>query len=557
MNKFLRYTVSFCAAALSLAACQKEEEFKPGEPDVDGCYGVYFAETSIDEVFDPEETTKAVEITVLRTVSDGEINFPLAVETDAAGIFTVSEVKFDDGAAETKVMVTMGENAEIGKTYTVSVTIDDPQYASKYSVRPTSATISLLIDKWNDLGKATFSHYFFEESYEVTVEQNDLEKNRFRLVSPLAEALEKEGPSFVAGGWAINGTGPDYLSFTLLEKGETLTDYSGNEFTITKGNLVIFDSYFTGFLYGGTGKINAWYPLDLYSECTEDDIAYSKVVAYQDNGLPGAVQFAPYFYISGVGGWNKTATDGAVTIVFPGYTYADYSIDVTAYDSEEGVLPVEFEIGADVAGVKYAVFESELSKKVCEQKVEEIEDGTAENIVTLTAEELETAEYVQNLTLEATGKYTIVAVSCDADGEVQEYTYASFGYIANGDDTSHPIVLTRSLLPESPTSLRYVLFGSGVTKLKVQTFTKEFYESKYGSYVYSYTYSDDYTEAFSDADLAAVNGSGFNGTVKEYLDPYEEETAELEADTEYVVVIYVENGYRSDFYVLDAKTPAE
>ena len=556
MNKFLRYIVSFCAAALSLAACQKEE-FKPGNPDVDGCYGVYFDETSIEEVFDPEETTKAVEITVLRTVQEGEITVPLTVETGTEGVFTFSEIKFEDGANETVVTVTLGETAEVGKTYTASITIDDPQYASQYSVHPTSATVSLLIDKWNDLGKATLTHFFFAGVYEVTLEQNDLDKNKFRLVSPLAEALEKEGPDFVADGWGVSGTGPDYLPFTLLEKGETLTDRSGNEFKITNDNLVIFDSYFTGFLYGGTGRIYAWYPMDLYSECSEDDITYSKVVAYQDSGLPGVVQFAPYFYVSGVGGWNYTQTDGAVTIVFPGYTYADYSIEVTTYDSEEGLLPVEFEIGADVAGVKYAVFEGELSKRDCGEKAEEIQNGTAEGVVTLTAEELETAEYVINLSLEATGKYTIVAVSCDADGEVQEYAYASFGYIAEGDDTSHTIVLTSSLLPASPTSLRYVLFGSDLTKVKVQTFTKDFFTGKYGSYTYNYTYSDTYTETFSEADLAAVNGAGFNGTVTEYYDPVEKEFSDLEPDTEYVVVIYVENGYRSNFYALESRTQAE
>lgn len=557
MNKFIKSIVSFGAVVLAVAACQKPEEFKPGEPDADGCYGVYFDETSISEVFAPEDE-KIMEITLLRTQKDGAITVPLVVDASSEGVLKFSELKFDDGAGEATLTVTMDAKAEIGVEYTATVTIEDPQYASRYGVHATTADLSVLIDKWNSLGKAkVHDTFFFENEYEVALEQNDLNKNRFRLVAPYAEGLTAEKSVIEGAGLTVAGTGPKYVYFTLLKKGDVLNEGEEGEFSITADDLVLFDSYASGVKYGDN-NIGVYYPNDMFSDCSISDIEYNKVLGYQEGenkDLPTAVQFAPVYY------WRTNYEidndqDGIYTVVFPGVTLTDYSIDVATYDSEDGELPVEFELGTDVATVKYAVFEGELSNKIRGDKAEEIGAGTAEGIVTLTAAELEAAEYAVSLTLEATGKYTLVAVAFDAEGEAQDYASASFGYIAKGDD-SHQIVLTSSLLPASSASLRYVLFGSDLTKVKIQAFSKEYYDENTQKCLYL-TYSDEVTEDVGDDGLALVNGSGLNGTVTEILD-LESKTyaSKLKPDTEYVLVVYVENGYRSDFIVLDAKTLAE
>lgn len=560
MKKLTKYIVWFSAAALSLAACQKVEEFKPGEADPEGCYGVYFKETAFDEVFAPEDTPKTIEITLVRTLKDGEISVPVVVDTEAGDTLVFSEVKFDDGAPEATLAVTLdGDKARIGVTYTASVTIDDPQYASRYSTHPTSADLSIIIDKWNDLGKAKFSdNFFFENSYEVTLEQNDLDKNKFRLVSPYAGALKAEEAALNQNGLSVTGSGPEYLNFTLLQKGDEV-----NEVKITKADFVNFETYFTGISYTkGSHKIYAYTPADaLGNYFTEDALSCNKVLAYQTSGLPGAVELAPYYYMPTYPyGWDYTVYDGVILIQFPGYTYADYSIALTAYESEDGETPVYVEAGADVASVKYAVYDGELSAKDCAAKAKEIEGGTAADVKTVTAEEIEKAKGYISLTCATSGPYTVVAVSFDADGTAQEYDYTSFGYIAKDDDTSYPIVFNASVLPATSSSLRYVLMGSGLTVVKVQAFTKAFYDS-YAKYAYNLTYSDTDTEALDEKTLASVNDAGYAGTVKSYLS-YDAKAKKyvdtpLSADTEYVVIVYVENGYRSDAKVFTATTPAE
>ena len=49
---------------------------------------------------------------------------------------------------------------------------------------------------------------------------------------------------------------------------------------------------------------------------------------------PGQVQFAPYYYMDGVGGWNQSQSNGIVVITFPGYTPL-YTATVEDYNWEK------------------------------------------------------------------------------------------------------------------------------------------------------------------------------------------------------------------------------
>lgn len=42
MKNIIKYTLSFLAMSAMLLSCAKEDEHQPGEPEQDGCYGVYF-----------------------------------------------------------------------------------------------------------------------------------------------------------------------------------------------------------------------------------------------------------------------------------------------------------------------------------------------------------------------------------------------------------------------------------------------------------------------------------------------------------------------------------
>ena len=55
MKKFINILLAAAVTALAVVSCQKEEQIKPGTPDPEGCYGVYFPiqETSGSHIYSP------------------------------------------------------------------------------------------------------------------------------------------------------------------------------------------------------------------------------------------------------------------------------------------------------------------------------------------------------------------------------------------------------------------------------------------------------------------------------------------------------------------------
>jgi hypothetical protein len=120
----------------------------------------------------------------------------------------------------------------------------------------------------------------------------------------------------------------EFVDFRVLTPGDKIHDTE-----VTQEGLVYFPSYMTGF-YNGSYSAEVWahHPSTFVKYAAESTWSYSKVVAWQDkeNCLPGIVQFAPFYYMDGVGGWDNTQADGLVTITFPGYVPSDYSLSLFA-----------------------------------------------------------------------------------------------------------------------------------------------------------------------------------------------------------------------------------
>ena len=93
---------------------------------------------------------------------------------------------------------------------------------------------------------------------------------------------------------------------------------------------------------------------------------------------------------------------------------------VETSQASEGVMPVKFTLGEDVAQVKYKVFDGHVSDVEMASKLEEVKAG--KNVVTVT----ESGDY--EFTADKSGLYTLIACSFDQSGNFKEYTYAKFGY---------------------------------------------------------------------------------------------------------------------------------
>lgn len=525
MNKLFRNILFLSSLTLVLAACQ-EEKVEPGEKDLDGCYGVYFPaqDNAVKLVLDPAEPT-STKITVMRKNSEGEITVPVTV-ADTSKLFKFAPITFKDGQAETTIDVTF-DGIGIGNTYLASLTIEDPAYASKYNSNPISIDVKVLREKWNNLGVGTWVEhgvFNFDAPENVIIHQNDLDKTKYRIYMRYPDP-EKEGEYYAL----YSSKSDEYLSLRLLKSGEVVKSKNA-DFKVDKDGLVLFDIFDTGIPYA-EGAPNIWFVHPFNFSDPVNLWYYNKVISYQDDGVtPAGIQLAPNYYISGVGAIDRSQEDGIITIVFPGAVLTDYTINVSVGETVDGEIPVEFDLGADVATAKYAVYEGELSKAAAERHANAIVKGDEESKVVP-----ETGAV--SLTLDKSGVYSLVAVSLDDKNEFQKSAVSTFNYVAKGDEEKYPVTvsagleLTSRYEPEGYTKINSALFyvyGKNLTEVKASLIpTAKLDLTKLDSLARE-------PESVSDSILNLVNTTGWTDLF-----------TELAPVTDYTLIVWASNGYRS------------
>lgn len=534
MKNIFKYTLSFLAMSALMLSCAKEEEHQPGEPEVDGCYGVYFPAQETDLVLDPAEPTTA-SIAVMRTVTNGNITVPVTV-SDTSGRFTVSQLVFEDGQSESNIILTF-DKIGVGTSYSLNFEITDPQYASKYNSNPIAIDFSVIREKWNLLGKVGFTENFMwgfsvEPDHEKAAEiyQNDNDKNLFRLENPFS----KRYTNFTDGS--------DWLVFRILKPGDVVFPGTKAETKITKKGLVYYEDFNTGYTNTNyNDKVWLMHPggFGAYLK-DEDSWSFNKVLQYQKNGLPAGVQIAPFYYLNTVGGGWDGSQQASIVITFPGAVLTDYTIKAEAGETKDGEFPVEFTFGADVASAKYAVYEGALSTAAKQKNAEAIGDGTE------TSARVVPETGAVSLSFGKSGVYTLVAVSFDADGKAQENTSVEFCYVAKGDEANYKVNIGAGLELTS----RYV--GQGYTKINSALFYiygKDLVDVKMG--VFKTSSLADASEEDILSNLESVGDSLVNVVNK---GGYSDLVTGLSALTSYTLVVWGSNGYSSDLITSEVTT---
>lgn len=346
MNKiFNHFTMLLLSVmALTLGSCTEEYDYV-GEKAKG--QQVYFSNTLSSSV---EITSDGAHflVPINRVSTDEALTVNLA-STDESGVLTIPQtVTFDAGQSETNITIDYDASRLTAEThYSVTLSIADEDYTTPYG--ESSYTFDIVLSPPStSIGMGTFTDEL-TGVYNVPVEirQIDTNPNQFRIMYPYAN---------------ISETASEYLQFTVLHAGDLLP--SGE--TVQEDGLVYFDQLSVGvdLFNGGYPDSQLWHPSLLVGM----DISHNRVLAYQDNGLPGAVQLAPYLcaYTSGssVYGQSFADVDGVITITFPDYVYdpKDYSVDVTylgAFVSQDGNNYVmgNVTMGADVNEVHVGVVE--------------------------------------------------------------------------------------------------------------------------------------------------------------------------------------------------------
>lgn len=531
MNKIYKYILAAGALVFAAASCVQEEGFKPGEPEEDGCYGVYFPSQQTNLVLDPAEPT-VYKIKAARDLTNGDIVVPFEFEASDSSVFFVSELKFSDGQSESEITVDFSKS-EVGVKYTCSFKITDTKYAKKYSSNAVALDLSIVREKWLELGNVSvYEDYYWgiaipsSDQSAAVIYQNDVDRNLFRMENPFAK---KYPGSFK--------NGDEWFVFRVLQPGDVLfkgdSDY---ETKITRRDLVYFDDFNTGFINTSyNAQIYLCHPSGFNSMKQNQDLwIYSSVLQYQPDGVtPGVVSIGPMYYMMGIGGWNGSEST-SFKIVFPGFVETDYSIEMVAGLTEEGVVPVSFSLGTDVAKVRYKVYEGRLNTAQVQKFSAAVADGSEEGTSEFSAE-----NDVLNISLDKTGVYTIVAATLDAEGNGKEAATAEFTYLASADEGDYAVVVSCGLELtdaykeeglDKRNSCRYYIYGDNLT------------EVGYGIFPLAYVRENGVDACLEDMDWADEDAlSTINDSV--LIDMF----TDLQPNSDYVLVVYASNGYAYDY----------
>ena len=363
MNKIFKsaFVALVALIGLTMTSCVNKYDYDAATASGEQ---VYFDNSTSKVALSKDATSFTVPVLRVATTEAATIAL---TSKDESGIFTIpSSVSF--AAGENKALVTIGYDPtklEYDDFKSITLSLSDTSYGTPYG----SSSLSFLAgipSPFVTIGKAKFMDswmYDAETYFDVTLQQNEINPDIYRIVNPYNEILVKGGysPNYVKKGPS------EYLTFQLRHAGEEVGGA-----ILTRDNLVTFEPFRTGYYIsdydsGDTdGEVWGFHVSDdKFHSSWHVEAAYLKscVTAYKEDGTPGQINLAPWYYVIGVGGWNKSQEDKQIEIIFPGFTPADYSAEL-AYsgiftDASEKVFAVgSLTLGADAQEVKAIVMDA-------------------------------------------------------------------------------------------------------------------------------------------------------------------------------------------------------
>lgn len=529
------------AVSLTFAACQ-EEPYSQGEPDSLFCQGLFFPqEQAEDFVLDPEDSN-VLTFTVEREVEDGEAEVPYELISSEEGFFELEEdfLFFDDGQKKAKFKVYFSEDYELGEKYECTIKVTDPEYVSKYALSSSELSFSVTVVKWERVTKGGVDVGLWRDDFFTSFAN--------QLGAPLAQPyLEKEVAVYeradLPGFYKVDEIyTSDYLS-QMYAGDDSFTDEleeycpaASILINATNPSKVYIDAQFA--FYDPFMNYGAAYI------CSDVQEVFTSGYSNQYGTLKnGVIEFkhknSLVIYLPSAGtAYANNA--GKTRLVLPGYRGYDYSVAVTNSPSENGVMPLHFVLGDDVAEVRYQVFDGHLSDVEMVSKLENLQSATV-GVKRVT----ESGTY--DFSTSKTGFYTLIACSYDAAGNYQEYDFVKFGYDTAKDPKDVDINLGLIVSDKhgatgrtAENSMEFYVYGSEIKEAKVALYKKIHYEDFREAIDAEFKY---YISALDRYQLDSLNKVGYTGVVDG-----------LTPGTEYILVAYADNGYHSGFFTATATT---
>ena len=519
MNKISKYLYGLMVIPfLALSACGEEEEHLAGEPDLADCQGVYFPTQQVGGTFDPSSDVLRFDVKIDRKNEKGAITVPLEIIGDDKEYFDIpSSVQFADGQAETTFSVSF-DKAPLGQECSFTIQVTGPQFVQQYSSNASYISASVVVEKWDNIGKARFREdmmttFFKLENveYEVDVLENANQKGYYRLVYPYDAKYPYNEPG-------------DY--------DESKTYYF--EIHAENPNAVWIPVQSTGMAWGDYGMVyigsEAGYQIVNKGESVDN--LGSDLLGTLSNGVitipAGKMLIAMMNYNNG--GLYYANNSGMFRVCLPGAVLTDYSLEVETGYSSDGVIPVYFKSGADIASIKYAAYVGSLDAGAVATAAAAIASGEDKSAVSL-----DMTQMAAGMKLDASGVYTVVAVGFDESGASQASVHSSFNYVAAGDEEDNAVVMTAGVEKtdryegmgyNQTNSIGFYIYGKSLLSVRMGLFSAASLEKNGIDALVAAC------ESVSADDLESVNSSV-------YMDFY----GNLSPNTDYVFVVWGTNGY--------------
>ena len=333
MKRLAYISLAFFATA-ALFSCTEKSTYEPG-PQPEGAQYYFSADQATAVNITP--TTQSVSVDVFRVETGSASTATVSVVDESGLISSASSVTANFAAGSNKATLTFPitpADWEFAKGYPVTFTIFDestPYGKSEVTVTykyPTPLTL---------LGNAVVTEtYLTGGQFKAAVYRSDIDPNEYHI--------EK-----------FMGSKAKTLIIHVTKPGD---EFGGK--TFTKADLVYYDDTDSGLTYASVGgssddPIYVCHPAGFNSTGdSEEKWIYNRVALYQENGIPAIVEIAPFYYMFGLGGWNKS-TAPTITIVFPGYEPKDYAVEATyagLFTESDGTVYGEASVtlGVDLEG---------------------------------------------------------------------------------------------------------------------------------------------------------------------------------------------------------------
>lgn len=354
MNKIFNYCILSLLSVLTLTLGSCTEEYDYVKQKAKG-QQVYFSNSLSSSVTITDNGAHfIVPINRIDTAEELTVNL---TATDESGVLTIpSTVTFKAGESEANITIDYDPSQiEADTYYDVTLAVADADYTTPYGDSNYSFNI-VMWPPYTVIGTGKFTDASIGISnYNVEIRQINSNPNKFRVIRPYE--------------LAAGAAGPDFIQFEIMQQGSKYP--SGAQ--VTEPDMVYFDDIVLGIDRFNIGSSTEyWHPSNL----KDMDVTHNRVIAYQDSGLPGVVQFAPYMFAyetedGHVAGNNSLVSqDGVITITFPDYVYnpKDYTVSVNYV----GAL-----VGQD--GNNYVMSNVTMGEDVTEVRVGIVEGGDVNN----------------------------------------------------------------------------------------------------------------------------------------------------------------------------------